>query len=604
MLSRWLKPLERRYGLDLRSLALLRLGLGLIILSDLWFRRGDLLAHYSDRGVVPRSLLPELWQPAYWSIHALGGGVAWQIGCFAIAALSALLLLIGYRTRWATVVSWVMLISLHNRNPLVVFAADDVLRAILFWAMFLPLGGSYSVDQALNTSPRPQPKRILTGATLGLMAQQCYIYMFSALFKTTSPDWWPDATAVYYSLSFDQYVTPLGQFLLVLGPLLTVVTLVTLVLEWVGPLLLWSPIKSDLCRTVAVMAFILLHLGFGLTLNLGIFPALSCFTWLAFIPTSVWERWSQRAFSPKQLGLKIYYDADCGFCKKVVHLLRTFLVLPRRVPLQTAQSDSMIQTAMETHNSWVIVDWQGRHHYKWQGIAYVVSLSPVFWPLAKVLRWSPLMALGTRLYETIANNRRTAGRFTKPFQYQSFTVRSMGALSLVTLLLLLLISLWNLRSITSHYAFVDSQQPVMGLLRRVTNSRTVQRLSLLGQAARLDQSWSIFSPGPPKDDGWYVGIGTTASEDVNILQPRRDISFDKPSLGQRQRLYGNMQWRTYFINLSRQQGQLSLDSFGQYLCEHRDNIQAAQLIFMDERTVAPGEQQTVSRQQVFNRQCQ
>ena len=259
---------------------------------------------------------------------------------------------------------------------------------------------------------------------------------------------------------------------------------------------------------------------------------------------------------------------------------------------------------METHNSWVIVDWQGQHRFKWQGIAYVVSLSPVFWPLAKVLRWSPLMALGTRLYETIANNRRAAGRFTTPFQYQSFTARSMGALSLVTLPLLLLISLWNLRSITSHYAFVDSQQPVMGLLRRVTNSRTVQRLSLLGQAARLDQSWSIFSPGPPKDDGWYVGIGTTASEDINILQPRRDISFDKPSLGQRQRLYGNMQWRTYFINLSRQQGQLSLDSFGQYLCEHRDNIQTAQLIFMDERTVAPGEKQTVSRQQVFNRQCQ
>ena len=604
MLSRWLKPLERRYGLDLRSLALLRMGLGLIILSDLWFRRGDLLAHYSDRGVVPRSLLQELWQPAYWSIHALSGAVAWQGMCFAIAALSALLMLIGYRTRWATVVSWVMLISLHNRNPLVVFAADDVLRAILFWAMFLPLGGSYSVDQALNTSPRPQPKRILTGATLGLMAQQCYVYMFSALFKTTSPDWWPDATAVYYSLSFDQYVTPLGKFLLVLGPLLTVFTLVTLVLEWVGPLLLWSPIKSDLCRTVAVIAFILLHLGFGLTLNLGIFPALSCFTWLAFIPTSVWERLSQRAFTPKQLGLKIYYDADCGFCKKVVHLLRTFLVLPRRVPLQTAQSDPAIQTAMETHNSWVIVDWQGQHRFKWQGIAYVVSLSPVFWPLAKVLRWSPLMALGTRLYETIANNRRAAGRFTKPFQYQSFTVRSMGALSLVTLLLLLLISLWNLRSITSHYAFVDSQQPVMGLLRRVTNSRTVQRLSLLGQAARLDQSWSIFSPGPPKDDGWYVGIGTTASEDINILQPRRDISFDKPSLGQRHRLYGNMQWRTYFINLSRQRGQLSLDSFGQYLCEHRDNIQTAQLIFMDERTVAPGEKQTVSRQQVFNRQCQ
>lgn len=604
MFAQWFKPLERLYGLDLRSLALLRVGLALVILSDLWFRRGDLLAHYSDQGVVPRSLLGELWQPAYWSIHALSGAVWWQVGCFAIAALSALLMLIGYRTRWATVAAWVMVISLHNRNPLVVFAADDVLRAILFWAMFLPLGSSYSVDQALNTSSAPQPKRILTGATLGLMVQQCYIYMFSALFKTTSADWWPDGTAVYYSLSFDQYATPLGSFLLHLGPLLVIFTLVTLVLEWVGPLLLWSPLKTDLCRMVAIVVFITLHLGFGLTLHLGIFPALSCFTWLAFIPTSVWDRWANRAFGPKQLGLKIYYDAECGFCKKVVHLLRTFLVLPRRVPLQIAQSDPVIQTAMETQNSWVIVDWQGNHHYKWQGIAYVVSLSPVFRPLAKILRWAPLMALGTRIYETIANNRRFAGNFTKPLKYQSFTVRPTSALSLVTLFILLLITLWNLRSITSHYAFVDNQQPVMALLRRVTNSRTLQSLAPFGQATRLDQSWSIFSPGPPKDDGWYIGVGTTADGgQVNVLQPR-DISFEKPSLKQRTQLYRNMQWRTYFINLSRQKGQLSWESFGQYLCSRRDKLQVTKLTFMDERTVPPGENQTINQQQLFTHQCQ
>ena len=601
MFASWLKPLERRYGLDLRSLALLRMGLALINLSDLWFRRGDLLAHYSDQGVVPRSLLGELWQPAYWSIHALSGAVWWQGVCFAIATFSALLMLIGYRTRWATVVSWVMVISLHNRNPLLVFAADDVMRAMLFWAMFLPLGSSYSVDQALNTSSIVQPKRILTGATLGLMVQQCYIYMFSALFKTTSADWWPDGTAVYYSLSFDQYVTPIGSFLLHLGPLLMVFTLVTLLLEWVGPLLLWSPIKTDLCRMVAIVIFILLHLGFGLTLNLGIFPALSCFTWLAFIPTSVWDRWAKRAFTPKQLGLKIYYDADCGFCKKVVHLLRTFLVLPRRVPLQTAQSDPIIQTAMETQNSWVIVDWRGQHHYKWQGIAYVVSLSPVFRPLAKVLRWSPLMAIGTRFYEAIANNRRLAGNFTKPLKYQSFTVRPTSWLSLVTLFILMLITLWNLRSITTHYAFVDD--PSLAPLRRITHSRTLQKLAPLSQATRLDQSWSIFSPGPPKDDGWYVGVGTTISgEAINILQSG-DISFDKPSLKQRAQLYDNMQWRTYFINLGRQKGQLSWNSFGQYLCARHDRLQTAQLLFVDERTTAPGIPQTASQQELFKHQC-
>ncbi len=467
MLVSWLKPFERRYSLDLRSLALLRLGLALVILCDLGGRLGNLSAYYSDQGTVPRSLLRELWLPGYWSIHALSGSVGWQVVCFAIATLSALLMLIGYRTRWATIVAWIMLVSLHNRNPLVLSAVDDVLRAMVFWAMFLPLGSSYSVDQALNMSPTPQPKRIFTGATLGLMAQQCYIYIASALFPMLNGE-----------------NNGLG---------------VAIALAWVGPLLLWSPIKTDICRLLAVVVLISFHLISAFTSQLGLLPLIGCFTWLAFIPSSWWDSRTERVFTSKQLGLKIYYDAECGFCKKVVHLLRTFLVLPRRVPLQIAQSDPVIQTAMETQNSWVIVDWQGNHHYKWHGIAYVVSLSPVLWPLAKVLRWPPLMAIGTRIYETIANNRRFAGNFTKPFKYQSFNIRHTSFLSLTTLMALLLITLLNLRSIAAYDVVVNSQQAVAIFMRQLTNGPLIQALVPLGQVTRLDQSWRIFSPDTAPD---------------------------------------------------------------------------------------------------------
>lgn len=389
MVASWFKP----FGLDLRSLALFRLGLGLVILSDLLGRWEGLLADYGDR--APRRLLNEL--PGYWSVHGLSGTVGWQVGCFAIATLAALLMVLGYRTRWVTIVSWVMLVSLHNHNPLLVHAIDDGLRTILFWAMFLPLGSSYSVDQALNTSPQPQPQRIFTGAAFGLILQ--------------------------------------------LG-----VTAAVLI------------------KTPSLVS--------------GVIPGL---LGLLFIPSWLWERWT--AWDAKQLRLKIYYDADCGFCKKVVHLLRTFLVLPGRVPLQVAQSDPVIQTAMETHNSWVIVDWQGKHHYKWQGIAYVVSLSPVFWPLAHGLRWSPLMSVGSRIYETIANNRRFAGNFTKPFKFQSFTARSSNILNLVALAMLLLIVGWHLHSMTAHGAD-GQQQPVIALIHRIT--QPFERLSPLLQVTRLD----------------------------------------------------------------------------------------------------------------------
>ena len=92
---------------------------------------------------------------------------------------------------------------------------------------------------------------------------------------------------------------------------------------------------------------------------MGIFPFLSIFSWFVFIPTEIWDRLEKGCKSQARAGLKIYYDADCGFCKKVVHLIRTFLILPS-TPLLKAQDDAPIYQVMEEQNSWVVVDWQGK----------------------------------------------------------------------------------------------------------------------------------------------------------------------------------------------------------------------------------------------------
>lgn len=603
--------LDKRYGLDLRSLALLRIGLAWVILADLFTRMGDLVAHYTDAGVLPRQAASEILPASYWSIHLLSGQAGIQVLIFLVAVILALALLVGYKTRLVTIVSWAMLISLHNRNPALIFAADDVLRAVMFWAMFLPLGAKYSLDSALNTASQDLPQRFFGVATVAFMVQQCFIYMFSAFFKTTSPTWWSEGSAVYYALSFDQYVTPLGAWLLNLGGLLSLFTVVTLILEWLGPLLLFVPVRTDLFRNIAIVTFISLHLGFGLTLNLGIFPALSVVTWLAFIPTSTWDSWAKHCYGPKHDGLVIYYDVDCGFCKKVVHLIRTFLLLSR-TPLRTAQSDSVICAAMERENSWVVVDWTGKHHYKFEAIAYVMSLSPVFWILAPLLRWSPVLVVGNRFYETIANNRRRAGMFTRPLKFHhSFPTRVSRMEHSLVAILLVLVSVWNVRSITNHHAFIDRPSPMIQALRRITNSRTANRLHGPMQVMRLDQSWSIFSPSPPRDDGWYVVQGTLIDGSrVNLLQPHQVISNNKPTLAQRQAIYKNLQWRSYFINLNRSLGKELYPYYGAYICGqwNRQNVGEQQLTsievsFVEERTVPPGEIQTTEETQPWQQNC-
>src|SRR6188508_3787652 len=53
-LSRAFGWCEDHYGLDLRSLAVFRMGVGYLLLSDLVRRAFDLRAHYTDVGVLPR----------------------------------------------------------------------------------------------------------------------------------------------------------------------------------------------------------------------------------------------------------------------------------------------------------------------------------------------------------------------------------------------------------------------------------------------------------------------------------------------------------------------------------------------------------------------
>lgn len=606
--------LDEIIGLDLRSLAVFRIGLALLTLADIISRARALNAHYTDNGVLPRSaLIDNFREPWYWSINLISGHPFIQGLIFAVAIFFGLAMLVGYRTRLATIACWALIISLHNRNPGLIFAADHVLRAVLFWAMFLPLGASYSVDSALNSSNNPLPKRVCSGATLAFLIQLCYIYIWSAAFKTKSDIWWPDGDAVYYSLSFDQYGTGFAQFLLSFpDSILRFLTFSALIFEWIGPLMIFLPFGNVFFRCVAIISFILLHTGFELCFHIGILSYLSMFNWLALTPTLIWDKAQEKIENQKRQGLTIYYDADCGFCKKVVHLLRTFLILPK-TPLLIAQDNPSIYEDMLAQNSWVVEDWQKNRHFKWEGIIYVVSLSPIFRFLVPILKWQPLKSLGTKLYETIASNRQFAGKFTAPLKFRPIEVCPSLIFNLVTITLLLLTSMWNLRSFVeqTYYWRKEKKNDWIAASYKLLNRRTLHYIHPLGDMTRLDQSWSIFAPSPPRDDGWHVIEGKLKDgSTVNVLEEDKPVTWDKPTIKERKEFYKTIQWRVYFITLNRAMGQKLYPHYAAYLCRQWNSKHSGEkqldgfiIYFMKERTVPPNETQTVEKTVHYEKSC-
>ena len=281
------------FSIDLRSLAVFRVALGVLLLVDLSTRAQDLTAHYTDWGVLPRNvLIPHFSDPLPFSLHLATGSAFGQALIFLIAGVFALMLLLGFRTPAVTCVSWLLLLSVQARNPRVLHHSDMLLRLLLFWGMFVPLGARYSLDSLIRRSGgdgSPLPPGVHSVGTAALLLQVCLVYWCTAALKSWDV-WWHEASAVYYALSIDQIVTPLGLWLLGSPALLALLSRTSILLEFFGPCLMFIPFCTPWLRVCMVGAFFCFHIGLALCMSIGLFPYISMVSWLVFVPSLVWER--------------------------------------------------------------------------------------------------------------------------------------------------------------------------------------------------------------------------------------------------------------------------------------------------------------------------
>ncbi len=338
-------------GIDIRALAALRIGLASLLLWDQWIALSNVRIFYSDEGILPRvSLLQKaLEDPHIISLHLLGGSVVFQSIALVIAMLAALALLFGYRTRLALGVSWVLLCSLHGRNPAVLYGGDVVLRMLCFWSLFLPLGATASVDARQHPAEATESRVWLSMASLALLLQVAFIYWFTAILKYGN-EWTRDGTALYYVFSADQFVHGLGRWLLGWPDVCRWLTLGTWWLELFGPFIAFIPLRTPWWRLLIVAAMMTLHLGIALCMSLGMFPWVMVLAWVPFLPTMFWD-WLERCAdaSPVQALLSRFRSA----AKKMPLLLG----LPQGSPPSARWQQHFITQAFITLCLGIVFAW-------------------------------------------------------------------------------------------------------------------------------------------------------------------------------------------------------------------------------------------------------
>lgn len=274
-IEKFLGKLKNSYGLDVRALSLMRIVVAFVLLLDLCIRVSSLTDFYTKDGAVPfMGVERQYWQEGYFTLFSLCDEYWYALLLFIVTGLIYLCLLVGFRTKLFTVLAWFMLLSLQNRNTLILQGGDDELRLVVFWGMFMPWGNFYSLDAKKYLFARRNEK-YLSVSSFGYVMLIFSVYFFSGLLKRSSEWQWSDGTAVYYAFNLDQIAWPLAKTLLSYPSLLKFLSFSVRWAEILLPFLLFIPVKNSLFRMIFIIIITSFHLGISLTLYVGLFYLIS-----------------------------------------------------------------------------------------------------------------------------------------------------------------------------------------------------------------------------------------------------------------------------------------------------------------------------------------
>jgi len=557
-----------------------------MLLVNLAFRGTELFDFYSDDGVLTRSQSITHADSLRFSLYWMHSSDWFAATVMCLSAGVAVLLLIGYRSRWMALISWILLLSLLNRNQFVHQAGDYLLAMMLFWSMFLPIGARFSVDNALDrryvndlnphspdsdgsgSSNSARSSQFFSIATVGVILQVIFVYLFTAFQKTGAP-WRETMDAAYLAVQLDHIATPLGFFMRDYPALLTLGTYFVLYVEYAVVFLVLSPFFNTHLRFLTLVLLLFMHAVFLFCLHIGLFPLIDYMSLTVLIPAALWtwidsqktKRVEQQNLSAGAQEIRIYYDGDCGFCRKTCLILREFL-LPSSVPILKAQSYPDIYRIMEEHNSWVVTDRNSQPHIHWHAMVYLIRQRVLLRPIAWVMNLPGLIHAGNALYRFVASRRDLFSRFTARFLDYTNIMRQPGWLNQLLAIVAIYIMVYgNLKSIGIDYDRVLYRFDHFSITEPLEKAHNA-----LVKTFRLEQNWNMFSPKPPTYSFMPVITGTLVDGTTVDVYNR---TMTEPTWQGEDRLVGEFKsyrWRKYFENVRNHSSNMVRRGYGGHLC--------------------------------------
>lgn len=287
-------------GPPLENLALMRIGVGALVVYVLILRSYDLEAMFSVMGFsrVAGSRNPTGWPLL--SIFDWVDGAGWLWTVHIGAMVSALAFILGLFPRVTGLAVLLIHLSYGQRNPAVTLGLDSLISLALFYLILSPCGKKLSLFRLPEppaplrpslTREEPEPPRFPWGglAPRILQIHLCLLYFQSGLAKLGG-EWLAGSALLHPRL--EETGPAIGAETLQANPeLLTLIPFGLALVELFFPVFIWLP----RFRYVALATVAAMHLAAGVGWDKLPFNLLAIVLILVFIPSGPLERLFGRA---------------------------------------------------------------------------------------------------------------------------------------------------------------------------------------------------------------------------------------------------------------------------------------------------------------------